>query len=55
MSEKDPNPVPETPGAKQTSEESDAMKQMEEDADEMAEQGIKSQNKYDQDHNIFSK
>lgn len=36
-------------------EESESMRRMEKDADKMAKEGIKSEERYDEDHDIFTK
>ena len=45
---------PGTPG-KAAPEESESMRQLEKDADEMAEAANKTEERYDEDHGIFDK
>lgn len=45
---------PGTPG-KAAPEESESMRRLERDADEMAEKGSEEEEKYDEDHGIFDK
>jgi len=49
-----PSVKPGTPG-KAAPEESESMRQMDRDADEMAKKGRKEEEKYDEDEGIFDK